>query len=491
MKIEDLLIKQPWKRRITSNSSFKKAPLVSKERPMQFDTGKFVELSQTDFLNELHPSSHNIHSVAYRSNRVKYKYNTEAKKNVEDGYEEVERVAVGIQEGILRHKVTHTFGNNFWFGSEGKDEKNEELVSLIKSHWNITGMDDAFRVLAKVLFSTADTAIYLYREDDIICYKVFSFEDGDVINMRKDLEGNDVFYRLFMHDGNKAVEIYTNQSIQLWVKINESSFTKAEVVKQRSEDGYELVKEHVHSLGFNPVIYHRRSDVVWGVGQNTIEHIEKLLSDLAENNKFYAYQILFLSGGVMNLPNPGIGGKVIASKSPDGKAEILKPADASNTFSVDLEKNLDLLWETTGTVVIEPKELKAGENTGAFIKNLYWRELQWSQNVLAELRPMITKIIRVFSKYVGIIEKRDSDMQKLRMSYVLEPFVPRNISEEIQNLISAVGVEICSRDTATGELPFSNPRETEKLKKQAEEDAATNRVKQPFNPAVNNQEIKV
>ena len=45
-----------------------------------------------------------------------------------------------------------------------------------------------------------------------------------------------------------------------------------------------------------PACYHRINDVVWGNGQGLINQRESMLSDLDENNKYYAYQIMFLTG---------------------------------------------------------------------------------------------------------------------------------------------------------------------------------------------------
>lgn len=466
MNIGELLVKPSWRRRQPPKTARKKNAGILMDTAMGFDAGTFYEYTQSDFLNELNPSSHLINSVSYRSQRIKYKYDTATKENIIDGYEEVERISIAVQEGILRHKVTHTFGNEMWFGSEGSDENNEKLVSLHRSHWNMTGMTDALNAWGRALFGTGDTAIYLYRDEERISYKVFSFENGDVFTTRKNKEGKEIFVRMFMIGGERAVEIYGTENVELWIQDNDTAPDK-----EKSDDGYTLQDRTSHGFPGCPVIYSRRNDVVWGIGQSTTEHVEKLLSDLAENNKYYAYQILFLTGGVVSLPGTSMG-KVIASKTKDGDAKILSPANASDTFTLDITKNLDLLWECTGTVVIEPKELKAGENTGAFIRNLYWREVQWSTNELAQLRPALNKIISVFSTYVGMIEGKTSDFSKLKMSYILEPYVPKNITEEITNICMAKNSGITSMQTAAGEIPFNNPLEYQRILKETADKAA-------------------
>jgi hypothetical protein len=478
-KIKDYLQKPVWTRRapgtvlprIESGSS-----LDTQE--MTFDVGTVYKLNQSDFLNELSPTAHKINSCTYRSMRQKFRYDAATQANVADGWDEVERVAVGFQEGVLRHKVTHTFGNEMWFGPEGKDPKNDERVSVMRSHWSMAGMTDALNSWGRALFGTGDAAIYLSEENGVIQYKVFSYEKGDVFCMSKNDDNQDVFVRMLKVAGVTTVEIYGPTHIDVWVekdptgKFQEFVDKAFKILKGKkngeSEDGFIQVEHRAHGLSQCPVMYFRIQDVVWGKGQDIIERIERILSDLGENNKYFAYQILFIAGGVLNLPPVGQMGKTIAAKSVDAKAEILQPADASNTFTIDLEKNLDLLWETLGVVVIEPKELKAGENTGAFIRNLYWREVQWSTNMIAELRPAFMRLISIFKELVAKAEN-DRGFEKIKMTYLLEPYVPKNITEEITNICMASNAGITSRETAAGEIPFNNPMEIERLKKEDEE----------------------
>ena len=483
MKIEDLLSKPVWTRRVpgtrvvpvSSGSMFDSAQ-------MTFDSTSYYQLGQSDFLDELNPTSHNINSVTYRSNRLKFKYNPDTQANVADGYDPVERVAIAMQMGLRRHKVTHTFGNQMWFGPEGKDDANDELVSSHCSHWSMAGMTDALNVWGSTLFGTADAAIYLYKVDGHVEYKIFSYEKGDVFNMTKDDKGNDVFVRMLSISGVLTVEVYGKTHVDTWVKKSDTEkktwpkvpgWIQTILGKNigESEDGYVQTSHISHGLSQCPVMYWRIDDVVWGPAQNIIDRIESILSDLGENNKYYAYQILFLAGGVMNLPPVGKMGKTIAAKSTDAKAEILQPADASNTFTIDLDTNFSMLWETTGTVVLEPKDLNGGDYSGAFIKNLYFREVQWSLNMIAELRPAFARLVSIFDELVGQIEAKPLEYNKIKMSFKLEPYVPKNLLEEVTMVTLSKSAGLTSVKTGSGEMDFNNPREYELIKAEEKEKA--------------------
>ena len=480
MNIRPLLQKQVWFRRAPRALA---VPAVSYDRfatsEMVLDEGSAYRLTQSDFMDELVPSAHKINNCIYRANRQKFRYDAATQKNVPDGWDEVERVEVGFQEGALRHKVTTTFGNEMWFGAEGSSDENDEIVANIRSHWSIAGMTDALNSWGRALFGTGDAAIYLYMEDDTVKYRVFSYEKGDVFNFTKDDENNDIFVRMFKVAGRETIEIYDSKNVSVWVRKADGDqsrnfFERAvRILKgkpiEESEDGFICINKQAHGCSQLPVVYHRLNDVVWGVGQSGIDRLERILSDLGENNRYYAYQILFLAGGVMNLPPVGSQGKVVASKTTDGDAKILQPADASSTFTIDLEKNLEMLCETLALVILNPKDFKGGDYSGAFIKNLYWREVQWSTNMIAELRPTFTKLIGLFKELVGQIESNVADYKTAKLTFLLEPYVPKNVAEEITNVCMSKNAGITSVQTAAGEIPYNNPREYQRIKAEAEE----------------------
>lgn len=84
-------------------------------------------------------------------------------------------------------------------------------------------MTDALSVWGEAFMSTGDSALYLYRDEDRICYKVFSYENGDVVTEKKDSEGRRIVVRMFTYEDKQAVEIYGAKTIQFWVKNGDTS----------------------------------------------------------------------------------------------------------------------------------------------------------------------------------------------------------------------------------------------------------------------------
>ena len=503
MKISDYTQKQRWERRIAGQGAFggNRPRQGNSNEPTAFAFDSYMRelYSQSDFMNELQPSAHLIYDVDYRSNRPQFRYDESLGKNVQTGHEKVERVSVALQAAILRHKATHSFGSPIWFGNEGDSDQTEQ-VNMFKSYWNSVGMNAAMLEWGRACFGTGDGAIAIYLDENKdVRYKVFSYEKGDIIvgfiNPEDSFKRNVV--RMFRENGNIAVEIYRSTDVQKWVKgdVNDENFKRwyPNIKGTRSEDGYILVTEAKHGLTQCPVVYHREPDVCWGNVQNNIEDIEKLLSDLMENGKYYNFQMLFVTGIVGGLPNVNFQGKVLAARNKDGDAKILQPADASNTFTLSLQNSFRMLCDSVGAVFIRAEDLRGGDYSGAFLRNLYFPETQWCVEAYARFDHAMRDLISVFKDFVGRAEGEIVKYKGLKISYMITPHIPSNQQEEILNINSSLAAGSISRETAVEESPIASPNEMIRLAaddKRKEEikvaedkrKAELNKANQPPNP---------
>lgn len=485
MNLENKLAKEDWKRRVSSQTMKNLirggAPaysnMVSGETT---DQGQVIFLQQKDFMNELNVGAHRIFNVNERSMRPKFKYDEKEQRNKEDGFQEVERVGIAFQSSIRRKKAVSLFGSDVWFGNEGTADKTDE-ISVFKSHWNISGMRNACLAWAMSFLGTADGALYLYIERGRIKHKVFSFEKGDVYNYYEDpITGKVEFLRQVNIGWGSMIEVYKENTVEKWILALDEEFEDRNIeYTETSEDGYRLVDVFNHGIGMCPVIYHREPDVPWAEGQPTIERIESIMSDLAENNKYYAFQILFLTGGSIELPSSDYGGKVMGGATEDADAKILQPANCSDSFTLDLQHNISFLYEVTSTTEVNPKDLKGGDYSGAYIRNLYFRDVQWATDCASRLEPAMRNLLDLFAILVGKIQKKPSDYENLPLSYKIIPFVPENELEEATILTMYANSKTLSKQTITEENKRSNPEEVARLKAEAKEELGTEEPKIP------------
>lgn len=474
MRISDYLVKKQWYRReLGMNPVISSVASVGGKSPMSKPVGQYITFTQDKFLNEINEGTHIVYDCNHRSMRPKYKYDTEQGKNVLDGYENVTRIAVSWQEAIRGNKTATCGGNPLWLGNEGGND-DAEKVSVIKSHINTMNLQAALLSMYYSLFGTADGALYFYREGDTIQWKCFSYENGDNCTLIRDRENPQakMGVRYFDYEGFDAVEFYRDDVIELYIHFSDEEqlrqyFPDAE--GSVTDDGYYHIYSTPHGLDESPFCYHRENDIPSGPVQKAIETFETLLSDCGENIKYYAYQILFLSGGAISLPNANFGGKVIGSKTSDGDAKILEPADASNTLDIGFKKVYNAICDGSKSVFIKPDELKGQNDSGAYIANLYWPEIQWSKIFFARFHPCIVKILRVVKKLVGLIEGDLKGYAKVKLSYMPDPYIPVNKLEQSTILQQGVTAGFISVETATEESDVTNPLEMERLSRQKDE----------------------
>lgn len=441
---------------------------------MRKPTSQNYIFTQDQFLNEINSGSHVIFDNTYRSMRPKFKYNKDLQKNEICGYEEVTRDSVTIQAAIASNKTSVCGGNPVWIGNEG-EKSDARYVNDIKTHCNVTNLRAALLMLFSSAFRTGDGALYFYvSEDNELEWKCFSYENGDNCTETNDYEypEKDMGVRYFDFNGYDAVEFYRESGVELYIKFPDEDELKnyyPEGFIGKTEDEYYLVKKTEKTTSGNDFCYFREKDIPSGQVQGNIEEFEKTLSDCGENIKYYAYQILFLSGGAISLPNANFGGKVIGSKTSDGDAKILQPADASNTLTIGFEKLWNAICDGSKSVFIRPDNLKGQNDSGAYLTNLYWPEIQWATEFYGRFHPCMKKILRTIKGLVGIIEGNPLGFLKVKLSYEFEPFIPKNKQEQVNIISTAVGSGFMSIETATEEFDSANPLELERIQKESEE----------------------
>ena len=253
-----------------------------------------VLMTQDDFLNEISPAAHNINSP-YMSKRPIYGPTEEKDANGKTkwritGYDDVETVALGLQECIIGKKISHFASDGFWMANETKDK---ERFEVLRSQMDMTGLKEAaWTALVKSVFRTGDGAIYLYQTEDGIEYEVYGYEEGSTLFPFLDAEGHECVARKYKYENRDAVDIFTCESVETWMQLPEEET----LGRERSEDGYTLILRKANQAGAGrcQCTYFRIDDIPTGPAQLSIESLENASSYLGEELKNSAFPILFL-----------------------------------------------------------------------------------------------------------------------------------------------------------------------------------------------------
>ena len=516
MNISKHLKKDYWVRRVTPDSAGMYPPAGSvfgyrQSKPGAFGVG-YVNLTQDNFLNEINSAAHEINSK-YMSRRPIYRAEKDENgktKYVLDGFDDVETVALAIQEMIVSKKIAHLTGKHFWMSNESDDE---EAFENVRSWMDISGFWDGWTEAVRSCERTGDAALYLYQDATGLNYDVFSFEKGDVLYPGIDDDGRPVLYRAYSLNGKPAVDVFNVKYRETWVKVDtDEEDGKAWIDKilrvikgfnmgEVSEDGYKLISRKDSQVGGDmlQVIYFRVPDIATGPVQDSISKYERALSYVAEEVKNNAFPILFLkSEKITTLPPSKLNGKTIGVKGTSdalshSDAKFLAPPDMSNIADVNLKTLWDNILRGSQSAIVEPDVLKQGSDSSTSIRILFAPDVEWCQNRWVFYAKPNRQSVEVFKRLVG---KQEGDIQRygeLRTSIGQEIWLPQNDTEELKRQLDMLYARAKSRKAVLQDIPDSHKGDFEQIMKEWKEElqmkqeySASQKEDNPGEPNIDN-----
>lgn len=487
MTINDKLTKECWVRRVPTDSKAHSEAWSEGYRQRVSTSGgfRYLNLTQDDLMNEIDPNAHQVNS-SYFSRRPIYGPSQEKdeqgniKWKVVD-YDEVESVALGLQQTISIKKASHFAANGFWVANETSD--NGKFDTLM-SYKDSTGLNDAYMEAITDCFQTGDSAIYLYIRGNAIEYEVFSKKKGDTLYPATDDEGNPMMYRQYTLKGKRAVDIFTTKRIETWIQkdddINGTWFERllSRINTETTEDGYQLLSRKEAQLGSDmlQVYYFRIDDIPSGPAEDSICALERALSFVAEEVKNSAFPILFLkSQSVVNLPPSEVNGKAIGVKGTaetlaHSDAKFLAPPDASDINTTYLNNLVENINRTTMSVFVEPKIFSSGADSSTAIKILFQPEIAWCQTKWPMFAKSVRRMVEGFKMLVGKLEGDVVGYGNMRVSVGQNIWIPSNRTEEIDNVMTQVYGRVMSRKAAIFELENQHIGDFEQIRKEWEDE---------------------
>lgn len=497
MNISKHLKKDYWVRRVTPDSMHMYPPAGNQIGYRQTRTGGlgvgYVNLTQDTFLNEINAAAHEINSK-YMSQRPIYKAEkdetTGKTKYVLDGFDDVETVALAIQEMIVSKKIAHLTGDKFWVANEGTDE---EAFQKLESWMDYAGFWDAWVEAVSYCEREGDSALYWWFDGNTIDYEVFAYEKGDVLYPGVDDNGKPILYRSYQLNGKSAVDIFSTKNIETWVKVDTDEeagkdwFSRLlKAVKngtkfdEVSEDGYKLVSRKQSQIGDDmlQVIYFRVPDIATGPVQDCICQFEKAQSYLAEEAKNSAFPILFLkSEKIVSLPPSKLNGKTIGVKGTSDSlahsdAKFLTPNDMSNIGKIHLETLWSNILRGSLSALVEPVDIRQGADSSTTIKIMFAPDVQWCQNRWKFYSKPVRMLVEVFKRLVGKAEGDIARYGDMRVSSGQNIWLPSNEAERVKIELDQYYAGVKSRKATMSDIGNSHLKDAEQIMKEREEEKA-------------------
>lgn len=431
---------------------------------MQEDHLYRIPLTQADFLREYYPSAHSIFD------EVKYPDIYKHDPDTDKWYKQpITRVSFAFQQVIATKHILHLTGNDMQFEiadgavDDAKEEEYQHNLIKFRKCWLLSGMEVRTFEAVRSLMITGDTAIVGYFNKNKFGAKTLSYLNGDTLYPHVDsITGElELFARRYYdydEDGiekTEYVEVWDNENIYRYKRgVNEKGFS-ALLKKIFNLDGFELISTKKHGFSFLPVAYFRNNDgPCWHSVQKNIEDYEEAFSYLCENNKAFAFPIMYMKGSGDDIKVVGDtdgAAKLIQMADKDDDAGFLNGTDASNAFATQLDKSYELIYELSFTV--KPPELKSGDLPGVALKLLYSPALEAAMNDAQMLQPFVDKLVKMVKFGVGFEENQTATYMDLPINAWISPYIHSNSTEIITNLATAVQNKFISRQTASERCP--------------------------------------
>lgn len=474
--VDDYLVKKPFIR-ITPDyyGDYLGTMAAGDFKPVPSDNISGKEMTQADFLREYYVSGHKINSPNY--------YPDVWKKDENGAWvsELVSRTAFPFQQIIATKQLIHLTGNPIKIedSSVKLSKENKETLIFYRQGWKDKNMEVAFFNTVHSAKTTGDGAVCFYYSKNKVGWKSMSYLEGDTLFMHYDsITGEKMLfirkYSLYDEKNRESSEV-----IEAWDKRYLYRFKKEKsgvkgiankVMGAVGISGWTMLGEpEVHGFSTVPVCYHRDNDVCWSPSQSNIENYEVAVSQLCENNKAYAFPILFVKGGDLNFKGQ-VNGRpyAIVSSDMNADAKTINRAEASQAFELQLRILLQNVF--MGSFAVLPPEVKSGDLPGVAVKLLYSPAVEKAMEDAKNWDGFIDDMMHLFKEGYGKETQKVSAFNNINVHGSIEPYVHQNIAEIMQNLFAGVTAGYLSKETASQVAPYAKNDEYERLLNQVREE---------------------
>ena len=431
-KPEQILRKQAFTRiRPADNLSALQTGYLKYDTESGYKEGELTYsiLTQADGMREFDQDAHKILSPAYYPNPIT--------KDPETGrlYErKLARVTVNLPEIFANQRTALLTGNelDLKLMSGGTSKAMQDRFARFSEGWAYRNMEVALYDLIYSNAVTGDGAVIFFTEDGKVGWRSASYMKGDVLYPHYDTYGRLALfgrkYKMIDEDGRYVTYL------DVWDKAHYRRYCSA--VNGKGGMEWKVDEDKPHGFNRVPVSYCRYGEPFWSGAMNDIDNIELALSQLVENNKHYALRILYALGADMQVKASFDGRPMqINSVDPNAKVGYLEPADASGSFTLQLNRLFKDAYQAAHCV--EAPEIKSGADMSSLTVQMLYADAYHQSLLDAKIfQNAIDDIVSLFQIGWGIETGKPSDFDEsvFRVKGKIHPYIMRSENEEVNNL---------------------------------------------------------
>lgn len=456
MEIKEMLLKEPFKRGVSSFKIFDGTPVNPGEmKEASLPRTMYKVVSQDRFLKEYDPFSHDV--------LTDENIPTIVAKLQDNQYYEVKNIRMSLpyQKKIVEKQILYLCGKQkqFTLINPSPTDAEKALFSEIKASWLNKNMEQITAKLFENQKIVGDSAlIHFFDEEGKYGCKVFSYKDGYVLLPKYDAFGRMEQFSLYYRDkdGKERLDIYDKENL----------------VRCTLEKG-NVVESSVYAHGFLEIpITYIRGDVAWDNSQSLIEVLEILYNIYTVIMKRHGWGMLYIKGNVEDRMKKVAGSVILKDSSPEnnGDAKYLAaptPEGMQNLLS-DLHNRIQLMC---GVVFLLPEDVRVGGDiSGSAMKTMMSSAYERALTDAINYDEALDSVARLFIYGYGVENKKVTDVNMLTIRADFDIWFPQSDSDIINNIVSLKDRNLISTQTGTEISPYSSHDETERIKNEIKND---------------------
>jgi hypothetical protein len=382
---------------------------------------------------------------------------------------------------------------------EANDDQQPEtdLLTAVQDTWRANKLDYSFKTIAKIVMSEKACAELWFTKDvgevygegyDLdsnlrLSMKILARSRGDEMYPVFDEYDNMIaFGRGYkvLDENAKLVQhfdIYTAEQIYYSKNVN-GVWLWGWVGAAGIEYTTDFTSEP-NVLGKIPVVYYWQPCTEWQDVQRLIDRYETQLSNLADTNDYFGSPIILASGKVISFSKKGESGKLLEMDSgADVRYLTWDQTPESQKMEIEELKNNIYSYTHTPDITFE-KIMGLGYFSTVALKTLF-TDAHFKAADKEEIFGMgLQRRINFIKKALTVLDKKLVPGLSLDIRPKFEYYLPKNITEEIDRIVTAVGAGILSKETAVDLNPMVSDADSE-LQRIKDEAAAA----PPAQPAI-------
>jgi len=452
---------------------------------------KEVDLKSDVAYKEYEPETHKVMLAAHRPDKKVWKptgvLKADGTPELAQGTEYVNRIPLALQKLIVGRAASFT-ATPVELLAKTETTEQETLLAMEEKTWEDNKLNYKTRTIAKCMMSEKECVELWNMEEAEPGYWGSLGNPQSILRMRvtilKPSEGN-TFYPVFNNFGNmtafgRGYKIKTEGKETEHLDLYTADFTY-QFVSQDS--GWVLEKQETNIFGKIPIIYYYQPRSEWADVEWAIERLEKLLSNFADTNDYFASPKVKVKGKVTGFASKGESGQIF--ELTDGaEMDYLTWNQAPEAIKLEIETLFDIIYTVTQTPNITFKEMKGvGNLSGIAIKLMFMdahgKAKDKQDDYFGECIQRRVNLIKAGMAKVNITLQAATN---LTITPKFELFMPENELEQleidgkkIENLSASLpGTDLIDLETAVMEHPYV--KEPKTVLKNVKEEQAQKRV---------------